>query len=397
MKHALLLVLLPLLSSCSLVTLMTKGSSHPRLAGEIEATGLHGPVTIRRDALGVPHVRAESEHDMWYGLGFVHAQDRLFQMDLSRHAAWGRLAEWFGPGAVDIDVFHRALSLRERGARNVEIATPEEREMLEAYAKGVNAGVDSLGTLPVEYRLLGVEFEPWDTVDGTALGFLQSWNLETNSSQEMAALLMRDEWDAATVDLLYRNDTNRSCDAYWDTCGANVGMLTGPYKMDGQFGGRPDKAHASNNWVVGPDRSASGALFWPVTPTFAVGTQSLVRGRYRRWRPACCGRIPRLPGFPVGHTENVGWALTNVMADVIDYPMVERVMTTITFSRGPSARCNERPSRCRSKTRSWSRVRSCSRTLAPSLPQTKARIWWCFVGTQRTTIAWRASCAASRR
>ena len=330
MKNVLLILLLPLLSSCSLVTLMTKGNSHPQLAGDLDVSGLNGPVSIRRDALGVPHVRAESEHDMWYGLGFVHAQDRLFQMDLSRHAAWGRLAEWFGPGAVNIDVFHRALALRDRGARNVEIATAEEREMLEAYAKGVNAGAASLNTLPVEYRLLGVSFEPWDAVDGTALGFLQSWNLETNSSAEMAALLMRDEWDAATIDMLYRNDTNSvPTDAYWDTLReADIGQLSQPYKAwTGNFGGRPDKAHASNNWVVGPERTASGASILASDPHLSQSVPSL-------WYAADLAAgdlhvagvtLPGLPGFPVGHTQHVGWALTNVMADVVDYPLVERV------------------------------------------------------------------------
>ena len=145
-----------MLSGCALTTLMTKGRSHPHPSLTHPIASLDARVVIDRDVYGVPHVRAETEHDMWFALGFLHAQDRLFQMDLSRRAAWGLLHEWLGAATVEVDTFHRALGWRERAASNVDLCTAEERAMLEAYAQGVNAGANSLNALPVVFCLAPV-------------------------------------------------------------------------------------------------------------------------------------------------------------------------------------------------------------------------------------------------
>jgi penicillin amidase len=319
-----------MLSGCALTTLMTKGRSYPQPSSMHSLASLDARVVIDRDVYGVPHVRAETEHDMWFALGFLHAQDRLFQMDLSRRAAWGRLHEWLGAATIEVDTFHRALGWRERAESNVALCTAEEKAMLEAYTQGVNAGADSLGVLPVEYRLLKKGFDPWTVQDGLALGFLQAWNLETNSSREMAALLMREEWDVAMLDRLHRlMPEEPEVDPYWDTLRhVDIGALTPVYRSwTSALGGRPDKAEASNNWVVGPERTASGHAIVANDPHLNQSVPSLwyavdlVGGAHR----VAGATLPGLPGVPVGHNGKVAWGLTNVMADVVDYAVLERV------------------------------------------------------------------------
>src|SRR5215469_6226706 len=111
-----------------------------QLDGEATIPGATGTVTVERDALGIPTVTADSRLDVARGLGFVHAQDRFFQMDLARRRAAGELSELFGPLALKVDTRTRVLRLRARAQRVIELEAPEERALLTAYVEGVNAG-----------------------------------------------------------------------------------------------------------------------------------------------------------------------------------------------------------------------------------------------------------------
>ena len=123
-----LLLLLTLgTSGCALFTLGATKRSHPTVDGVIQVKLVDEAVRVKRDIYGIPHIEAQSESDMWYGLGFVHAQDRLFQADLSRHLAHGRISEWLGEPAVDLDLFLQSMRLRELGQQTVDNASPEAR------------------------------------------------------------------------------------------------------------------------------------------------------------------------------------------------------------------------------------------------------------------------------
>src|SRR5437773_2156072 len=114
-------------------------------------------IVIERDALGIPTISASSRADVARGLGFVHAQDRFFQMDLARRRAAGELSELFGSAAVKIDTRTRMLRLRARVRHSIDIAAPEELELLRAYVEGVNAGLRALAVKPPEYLVLRTE------------------------------------------------------------------------------------------------------------------------------------------------------------------------------------------------------------------------------------------------
>jgi penicillin amidase len=142
-------------------------ASLPKLDGDFHHMGVVAPVTIDRDALGVPTIEASNRVDLAYGTGFVHGQDRFFEMDLSRRLAAGELSEVFGQVAVEQDKKARLFRFRQVARESLQLATPEQRAVLEAYARGVNAGLASLRSRPWEYWLLRsvpVEWRPEDTV-----------------------------------------------------------------------------------------------------------------------------------------------------------------------------------------------------------------------------------------
>ena len=134
----------------------------PPLNGTLQVPGLQAPVTVLRDPQGVPHIRAATEHDAWFAQGFVHAQDRLFQMELNRRRALGRAAEWLGEPAFAADALARRLGVQAASRRYFEALGPEARHMCERYSAGINAFIASPAPLAVEYTLLGATPEPWE-------------------------------------------------------------------------------------------------------------------------------------------------------------------------------------------------------------------------------------------
>jgi len=141
------------------------GASLPQVRGERAVPGLAAAVAVERDALGVPTIRAASRLDAARALGFVHAQDRFFQMDLLRHVGAGEVAELVGPPALKGDELRRLHRFRALAERALAGATPAERALLDAYTAGVNAGLRSLGDKPFEYLLLRAEPRPWKPED----------------------------------------------------------------------------------------------------------------------------------------------------------------------------------------------------------------------------------------
>jgi penicillin amidase len=325
------LPLILLTSGCALFKLAAVQKSHPPLDGRISVEGLHGEVRVARDDLGVPHVRATDEHDAWFTLGLLHAHDRLWQADVARHVAFGRLSELLGPGTVEIDVFARQMDLRTVAEANLARQDPAIRSHISAYTDGINAGIGTLRAPPIEHRLLGVEPRLWDAADVWAIGFLQSWNLQGNLGEEVGAWAMRDEWDAETFDALFGlDDTLVPIEERWDSLRteAQTGRLTAQFQgWASAFGGDPSRPEASNNWVVGGSRTASGMPILANDPHLAQSVPSLwyiadVKGGDLHVAGAT---LPGMFGVTIGHNETVAWGLTNLMADYIDIAVLERV------------------------------------------------------------------------
>lgn len=126
---------------------------------------LQGSIEVIRDVWGIPHIRAATVGDVFFANGFVHAQDRLWQMDAARRRAVGRFAEWGGPSALGLDILSRRLDIERVSRRDMEALSPQTAMMIERYTDGVNAFMMSCrrnDELPLEYRLLGENPEPWE-------------------------------------------------------------------------------------------------------------------------------------------------------------------------------------------------------------------------------------------
>jgi penicillin G amidase len=155
--------------------------SKPKLDGTAKAEGLGASVTITRDSLGIPTIVASNRADLAYGTGFVHGQDRFFQMDLSRRLAAGELSEIFGRLALEQDRSARLFRFRQVARTVLSQATPEQRADIEAYARGVNAGLSSLRSRPWEYFILQVTPAPWVAEDVVLMPFAMWWDLQHSS------------------------------------------------------------------------------------------------------------------------------------------------------------------------------------------------------------------------
>src|SRR5258705_6820680 len=161
--------------------------SLPQMSGEIAVTGVSGPVDIVRDADAIPHIFAATKLDALFGLGYVHAQDRLWQMELQRRIGHGRLSEIFGPAAVSQDRFLPTVGFG-RAAASAWTATPDlAKQQIEAYVAGVNAFISAHhgSRLPPEFTLLRFEPEPWSGADVIVWVKMMAWDLSANYSFEL--------------------------------------------------------------------------------------------------------------------------------------------------------------------------------------------------------------------
>ncbi|RLC56346.1 MAG: penicillin acylase family protein, partial [Chloroflexota bacterium] len=170
---------------------VTVRRSWPQTDGRIRAEGLQAEVTIIRDSWGIPHIYASNTHDLFFAQGYVHAQDRFWQMEFWRRIGSGRLAEILGESALDSDRFIRTLGWHRTAARELELLGEEERAVLEAYAEGVNAYIFThRGRLGLEFTFLGltgVEFEPepWTPFNTITWAKVMAWDLGGNRSDEL--------------------------------------------------------------------------------------------------------------------------------------------------------------------------------------------------------------------
>src|SRR5208337_3788681 len=224
-------------------------SSLPQTDGRLVLPGPKAEIRIERDADGVPLIKAQDDEDAAFGLGFVHAQDRLFQMELQRRYGAGRLAEIFGPEAVATDRQMRVLGLYRAAAAEIPFLSPEMNRALAAYAAGVNAFLKSRqGALPPEFLLLRFNPEPWQPADSLVWGKLMALQLSGNYRGELLRARMARTISAADLAFLYPE--------YPKDAPTTLSELLPIYRglaLDRLYRGLPPAVgpiYASNSWVV---------------------------------------------------------------------------------------------------------------------------------------------------
>ena len=288
-------------------------SSLPQTGGTITVPGISAGVTIARDKNGIPTIEAQNDTDAAYAMGFVQAQDRLFQMDAMRRYGAGRLAEWIGPPALDSDKSMRTLGIYRAAAAQYQLLSPALRAVFDAYAAGVNAYVATRrGALPPEYTLLGVGFEPWKPADSLVWGKLMDLQLTANYRQELLRARLAQRLKPEDLAVLYPG--------YPAKAPIVLGALTNVLP------GLPTPMPASNEWVVDGKHSASGKpLLANDTHLGFTAPGVWYLARIETPQDTLAGvTSPGEPMVVLGHNTHIAWGFTTTGGDVEDV-FIEKV------------------------------------------------------------------------
>lgn len=300
------------------------GRSLPASAGTFQVQGVARRVEIVRDRHAVPHISAESEADAQFALGFVHAQDRLWQLELNRRVAAGTLAAILGPDALEEDRFFRTLGVRAAAARELEQLDGGTREALDAYARGVNAGVQALrGRLPPEFILLRCAPEPWTPLDSVAWLKIVAWGLGGNWASELERLQLSERLSREQLAELWREAPlpRLELDRLYGSLAPAAGAL-----LQAPGATRSHAPLGSNNWVVDGSRSRSGRPLLANDPHLDLTAPALwyLAHLHTPDHGVIGATVPGLPGVILGRNEHVAWAFTNTESDTQDL-FIERL------------------------------------------------------------------------
>lgn len=328
------------------ITWQQLGASRPQLDGERAVAGLRSAVDVERDANGTVTVRADDRFDQARAVGFVHAQERFFQMDLARRLASGELAALLGEAAVEVDLGHRRHGLRDVAGRALNAWPLEYRRLLGAYAAGVNAGLAALNGVPPEYRLLRTTPEPWRAEDSILTMMSMYFVLQDASGQRK-----RQRWamartlPAEVVDFLMPTgsalDATVSGEAFdhrpppgpevYDLRALPPGILPPLHDTDPTMT-LPEGMPGSNNWAVaGPRTAGRGALVavdmhLPLqTPGTWFRLQLERPDPTQRDETLAVGGLS-LPGMPfivAGANRHIAWGYTNSYGDWTEVTRLE--------------------------------------------------------------------------
>ncbi|TAH37452.1 MAG: penicillin acylase family protein [Planctomycetota bacterium] len=311
----------------ALLYLRVRHSGRPQRSGAAQVPGLSAAVEVRWDRWGVPHLLASRSLDLSYAIGWLHANDRLSQMDLVRRAVSGRLSEIFGPRALDADRENRRLRLRQVAETMRSSLSPEAAEWLEAYAAGVNAWIRQRGgDLPPHFRLLRYRPEPWTPADSLSVVAIMCKGLSFVSGhpEEHRYIWLRELGEARARALIGDPQVHIPEDIA-QLAAAERGKTRTPQGAAGPRQSNPlilgseggQDAGGSNNWVVGVSRSATGAPIVANDPHLGYGLPGVwyaVQMRSPTLEVAGV-TLPGLPGVVIGQTAVLAWGLTNNMLD----------------------------------------------------------------------------------
>ena len=341
-------------------------SALPELDGKLQVAGLHGPVTVLRDDHGIPTIDAANLDDLFFAQGYVTAQDRLFQMDGMRRFAAGELAEVAGPDALEHDRQQRILGMRIAARKTIQTISADDRSHFEAYARGVNALIEShRDRLPIEFRILLYSPKPWTPEDSSLIGAYMVQELSTSTRQALVREKVLAKLGPELTADLYVNSSWRDrrptvarpsflqdTDEDDEDADRSVAKLAyeespalggpGPFEILPEldqsktaqdwlreqvadfFDDRPFVL-GSNNWVVSGAHTDSGRPLLSNDMHLEHQMPNLWYQAHLRCGNAACGDFDAagvtLPGYPyvvVGHNRRVAWGFTNVGPTIED-------------------------------------------------------------------------------
>jgi penicillin amidase len=306
-------------------TALTPLSRPPKLEGEIKISGLGAPVEVKRDRWGVPHLFAQSLPDLFTAQGFIHAQERLFQMEFNRRLVAGRLSEVLGELTLPLDRWMRTLTMRRVAEFEVGLLADEDRSLLEAYAAGVTAFIQA-GSLPVEFTLLRYQPEPWLVADSLAWVKMMAWTLSENWSTELIRARLIDRLGpekAAELDPDYRPEWPTVLPDGFDYSGIGTSAVELAQAARPFIGPSPYEGLGSNNWAVHGTRTASGSPLLANDMHLGLSIPAIWFENHLHCPEVSVIGVsfPGIPGILAGHNGRVAWGYTNGFPDVQDLYM----------------------------------------------------------------------------
>jgi len=308
--------------------------SFPQTSGALVLQALQDPTDIFRDEYGVPHISARTEHDALFAMGFVHAQDRLWQMDLQRRAGSGRLSEIFGKATLPFDRMFRIVGLRRIAVEIERHLSEQTRNDLQAYCEGVNSWrALTIGKLPIEFDLLRYDPEPWTPVDCIVVARLLAWELNLSWWTDITygALVARLGPDTVAQILpSYPQSIPPQVPAeeWRKYAGSLQGYLATSQEYLAYFK-RSLPTGGSNAWAISPRRSETGAVI-------LANDTHLHLSQPSQWYEVGMNApgftvygmsVPGVPGIVAGRNDSIAWGVTNLMADDADF-FLERLNNT---------------------------------------------------------------------
>ena len=357
-------ILLLVAVAASVIAVITVRRPFPQTEGAITLDGLQAEVNVYRDAHGVPHIYAENRHDMYFAQGFVHAQDRFWQMEFWRHVGQGRVSEILGEDLLETDRFIRTIGWNRMAQTHLayyEREAPEMMEIMEAYSAGVNAYLAQNGdNFSVNQTILGLvqdpwEIEPWEPIDTISWGVVMAWDLGGNWENELSRARLNQEMGEASTSIVlpgypYDNrpviaateqlsselspardapsDDTPSDDADTEESSGTEGGVVDWSRVNTTLVGeapayglvRGSLGTGSNNWVVSGEHTATGMPLLANDPHLGIQMPSIWYevGLHAQDHDVVGFSFAGAPGVIIGHNAHIAWGFTNVGPDVQD-------------------------------------------------------------------------------
>jgi len=297
----------------------------PEYNGERVVSGITNDVQVYRDSFAIPYIIADNELDAIFALGYIHAQERLFQMDMTRRAGEGRLSEVLGSKTIPFDKMFRTLGVYKVACRDYEKLNSLSKRYLEAYSNGVNAYIkDADGNLTFEFDILGYDPYPWKPEHSLVLAKLLAWELNIGWWTDIAFSHLVQKLGAEKVAEIIPDFDENAPTIIPSKLNKVANIPTGLYQVDKQFReftGFVGTHIGSNNWVVNKEKSESGDVLIANDPHLAFQAPGkfmfvVIRSDSLNGEGFTA---PGLPAFIIGKNQNIAWVLTNVMADDSDF------------------------------------------------------------------------------
>lgn len=323
--------------------------SFPQIDGEIKVDNLDGTVDIYRDAMGIPHIYASTQHDLFFAQGYVHAQDRFWQMDTWRHIGAGRVAEMFS-SQVDTDMFLRTLGWAEIAQQEYDALEPQYKAVVDSYSEGVNAYLKDHDkeALSLEYSILGLlnadyKIEPWTPSNTLTWGKMLAYDLRGNMDDEIKRAILLKTLTPEQVNELFpeypedhpvivnkigdgsstlKNPTTLAAEIPSDTLDVLYRNVTLLDELMGPF----DKGIGSNSWVIAGANTTTGMPLLANDPHLAIQMPSIWYqiGLHCKPKTTECPydvagfSMAGVPAIIIGHNDKIAWGFTNLGPDVMD-------------------------------------------------------------------------------